>query len=412
MNPKTATAVINGKQKASTASVLLRAEPDTFLLAPKSLANYTFIPMDSPSSNLNRRAFLKATAAATAAISLSSPSSHASGVVGDKKIKLGLDNFSVRALKWKADALIDYAAQLRTDSLFITDLDAFESFDENYLKGLRQKAADKDLQIQLGSWSICPTSKAFRKNWGTADEHLALGIRVAKALGSPVFRVVLGTQEDRKTPGGIEARIEDTAKVCKAARSRALDAGVKIAIENHAGDMQARELVQLIEAAGRDYVGANMDSGNAVWTLEDPISSLEILAPYAVTTSLRDSAIWESQKGATVQWTAMGEGTVDEKAYFKRFAELCPGIPVHIETISGFNREFAYLQPGFWDLFPKMPARDFAKFLALAKHGKPRDSWKPPQGVPRDKAEQEYQKSEIEKSIRYCKEVLGLGLKH
>ena len=334
-----------------------------------------------------------------------------SAFAAERKTKLGLDNFAVRAMKWKADALIDYAAQLKTDSLFITDFNALENFEEKYLTGLKQKAADKGLQIQLGTWSICPTSKSFKKDWGTAEEHLGLGIRMAKALGSPVLRVVLGSQEDRRTPGGIEARIEDTVKVCKALRSRAVDAGVKIAVENHAGDMQARELVQLIEAAGKEYVGANMDSGNAMWTLEDPLVSLEILGPYAITTSLRDSAIWESEKGAVVQWTAMGDGTLDLKTYFQRFAELCPGVPVHIETISGFNREFAYLQPNFWETFPKMPAKDFAKFVALAKKGKPRDPWKAPQGVPRDRAEQEFQKSEIEKSIRYCKEELGLGLK-
>lgn len=329
----------------------------------------------------------------------------------ERKIKLGLDNFAVRAMKWKADALIDYAAQLKTDSLFITDFNALENFEDSYLAGLKKKAADKGLQIQLGTWSICPTAKQFRKDWGTAEEHLALGVRMAKALGSPVLRVVLGSQEDRRSEGGIEARIADTVKVCKSQRSRALDAGVKIAVENHAGDMQARELVQLIEAAGKDYVGANMDSGNAVWTLEDPLTSLEILGPYALTTSLRDSAIWESEKGATVQWTAMGDGTVDLKTYFKRFVELCPGVPVHIETISGFNREFPYLEAKFWETFPKMPAKDFANFVALAKKGKARDTWKAPQGVPRDQAEQEYQKSEIEKSIRYCKAELGLGLK-
>src|SRR3989449_9221414 len=97
----------------------------------------------------------------------------------------------------------------------------------------------------------------------------------------------------------------DTIKVCQACRKEALDAGVKIAIENHAGDMQAWELVNLIEEAGKDYVGANMDSGNATWAMEDPLTSLEVLGPYAVTTSLRDSAVWESENGATVQWTAM-----------------------------------------------------------------------------------------------------------
>jgi sugar phosphate isomerase/epimerase len=160
-------------------------------------------------------------------------------------------------------------------------------------------------------------------------------------------------------------------------------------------------LVTLIEAAGKDYVGANMDSGNAVWTLEDPLASLEVLAPYVLTTSLRDSAIWETASGATVQWTAMGEGTVDLKTYFQRFAELCPGVPVHIETISGFNREFPYLKSDFWKPWPKAKASDFARFVALAKKGQPRDAWKAPEGKDRKLAEQEYQKGEQ----------LGLGLK-
>ena len=310
---------------------------------------------------------------------------------------------------WKADQLVDYAVALRTDSLFITDLDAFESFDENYLRGVKTRAADKGLQIHLGTWSICPTSKSFRNKWGTAEEHLALGIRVAKALGSPVLRVVLGTGDDRKTEGGIEARIADTVKVLKSQRNGAIDAGVKVAVENHAGDMQARELVTLIEAAGKDFVGANMDSGNATWTMEDPLASLEILGPYTITTSLRDSAVWESANGATVQWTATGEGNVDWKAYFARFAQLCPGVPVHFETISGFNREIPYLKPEFWDVWPKARAEDFARFVAFAKRGKPREPWRAPAGKDRKLAEQEYQKSEIERSIAYCKS-LGLGL--
>ncbi len=188
------------------------------------------------------------------------------------KLKLGLDNFAVRAMGWKAHALLDYAASLKLDTLFISDLDAFESHEPAYLREVKAKADDLGLGLYVGSWSICPTSKTFKNKWGTAEEHLALGIRVAKALGSPVIRVVLGSGEDRKTDGGIEARIADTAKVCQACRSRAMDAGVKIAIENHAGDMQAWELVTLIEAAGKDYVGANVDAGNATWTMEDPLA--------------------------------------------------------------------------------------------------------------------------------------------
>lgn len=360
-----------------------------------------------------RRDFLKtvSTAAATAALA---PGAFAQNDAPKKHgIKLGLDNFAVRDMKWKAPQLIDYAAQLKTDSLFITDFGPFERTDDAYLGDLRKMAADKGLQIQLGSWSICPTSKAWRKDklWETAEEHLALGIRMARALGSPVFRVVLGNADDRRTPGGITARIADTVKVLKSQRSKAIDAGVKIAVENHAGDMHSTELVRLIEEAGTDYVGANLDSGNACWTLEDPLQSLENLGRYALTTSLRDSAVWEYEDGAKVQWTAMGEGHMDLKKYFARFAELCPGVPVHIETISGFARPFPYLKPEFWPPYSTMPVADFAKFVALAKRGKPFTTVKNPEGKDRTETNQLSQKAEIERSIKYCQQVLGLGLK-
>jgi 3-oxoisoapionate decarboxylase len=326
-------------------------------------------------------------------------------------IRLGIDNFAVRAMNWKAPALVDYAAALKLDTLFITDLDAYESLEAAYLENLRAKAANSGLQIIAGSWSICPTSKVFRKQWGTAEEHLALGIRVAQALGSPVIRVVLGNREDRLTEEGIAARIRDTVKVCKALRTRAIDSGVKIAVENHGGDMQAWELAGLVEDAGRDYVGVNLDSGNAVMTMEDPLASLEILGPYTLTTSLRDSAVWESAKGATFQWTAMGDGDVDLKQYFERFAELCPRVAVNIETISGSNREIPYFTDAFWKAYPQARAKDFARFLALAKRGKPRDPVKFPDGPDRLAIEQTFQKSQLERSIQYCKNELGLGLK-
>ena len=66
----------------------------------------------------------------------------------------------------------------------------------------------------------------------------------------------------------------------KAVPSRALDEGVKIAVENHSGDMRARELKALIEEAGKDYTAACLDTGNPMWVAEDPLTTLEVLAPY------------------------------------------------------------------------------------------------------------------------------------
>ncbi len=367
------------------------------------------IDRNTNSLHVTRRHFTRGVLAIGLGATLKGPAF--ANVADQRRLQLGIDNFAVRAMGWKASELIDYTAQLKCDSLFITDLHAFESHDEAHLTTLRQEATDKGVAIYLGGWSICPTSVTFRDTWGSADEHLALGIRMARALGSPVYRVILGSHKDRLTNGGINARIKDTVKVLKAARTRANDAGVKVAVENHAGDMHSLELVRLIEEAGTDFVGANIDAGNAVWTLEDPLQNLDNLGKYVLTSSLRDTAVWQTPNGVKTQWVAMGSGDVDWKKYFARFAEVCPNAPVNIETISGRPREFATETDEFWKSWPNGKPEGFDRFLAWAGQGKAREPWSPPIGADQAKANQAFQRADLEKSIRYCREELGLGLR-
>lgn len=360
--------------------------------------------------DLSRREALK-TLAATSAAMLTATSAPAAETSDPPKPCLGFDNFSVRAFGWKAPQLLDYAAALKVDTILFSDLDVYESLDDSYLKKIRARADKLGIIIQAGTGSICPSSKTFNPKWGNAEELLRTTIRVAKTLGSDVARCYLGNADDRRADGGIERHQENVVQVCRRVRSQAVDANVRIAIENHAGDQQAWELVNLIEAAGRDYVGATLDSGNATWTLEDPMQNLEVLGRYAVSTGMRDSMVWEYQDGAMVQWTAIGEGLTDWQAYFKRFAELCPNAPIQLEIISGFARPYAYLKDEFWAPYQKLRAYEFSRFTAMAKRGEAIAPFNLPAGVDRKQAEQAFQKAELEKSIRYCREVLGLGRK-
>jgi len=363
--------------------------------------------MKNESSPLSRRSFLRDSSLG-ASVALATPS-----VIGAKtstpKIKLGFDNFSIRALGWKAPRLLEYADKHKMDTILFSDLEVYESHDEGHLKEIRQEADKLGIGIHAGTGGICPTSPKFIDKYGSAEDHLKRVIEVAKHLGSPVARCYLGSMQDRKGPGGIQRHVESTIKACKKVRGFALDAGVKIAIENHAGDMHSRELADLIERAGPDYVGATLDSGNATWTMEDPVQTLENLAPFAVSSGIRDSMIWEIDNGAAVQWTAMGEGCVDMKTFAKRWLELCPKVPIQLEIISGFSKPFPYLENDFWKPYASIPAHDFSKFVRLAQKGKPMESFKPTKGVDRKKAQQEYQVAELERSIKYCKDVLGLG---
>jgi sugar phosphate isomerase/epimerase len=327
------------------------------------------------------------------------------------KLQLGFDNYAIRALGWKASRLLDYAASLKLDAVLFSDVDVFERTDGRYLAELKRRADDLALRVYVGMLSICPSSVLFDRHRGMAEQQLKQTIRIASALGSPSARCVLGMADDRRRRGGIEARIAETVRVLRKVRSYALDHGVKITVENHAGDMQSWELVSLIESAGHDFVGATMDSGNAAWALEDPLDNLEVLGPYALCTGMRDSALWETPDGGMLQWMAMGEGAVDWKIYFKRYAELCPKTPVILETISGRPIPIPFLRDEFWDAYAKVRPREFARFLKLVKTGSARRPFKVSKGRDAILTEQKFQKAELERSIRYCKETLGLGLR-
>ncbi len=360
--------------------------------------------MNEQPGNWNRRAFLGSLAAMGAAKLCLADTK--------RRIKLGFDNFSIRAFDWKAPQLIDYADSLKVDTLLLSNLEVYESLDTDYLKKIRAQADRAAIELQVGTGSICPTSRSYNeKKWGKAEDHARLLIRTASRLGSPVARCYLGSRRDRDGDGGIQKHIDQTVKVLKAVKSEAEDAGVKIAVENHAGDMQARELVGLIEAAGKSFVGATMDPGNAAWTIEDPMVNLEILGPYVVTTGIRDTAVWETDSGAAAMWTNMGLGSVDWPKYVDRFAELCPGVPFVLEIISyKWGNESPYLKPEFWTRFPNARAAEFARFVALAKRGKKFEL--PPERPSGPTAtEQLQQKFDLEASIKYSKEILGLGLK-
>jgi sugar phosphate isomerase/epimerase len=227
-------------------------------------------------------------------------------------------------------------------------------------------------------------------------------IDAAVAIGSPIVRAVLGSAEDRKPPG-IEKRIGDTIRVLRNSRQRAQDAGIKVAIENHAGDMQARELKSLIEGAGPEFTGVCLDSGNPLWTIEDPHLTLEKLYPYVLTSHVRDSSVWSVPEGAAVQWVRMGDGNVGIDDYVRRYMQLCPGRALSLEIIVTGPRIFPYRQPEFWSNYRTTPAWEFERFAALVENGKPRPA---PEPVPKQQIAAQ-QREDLEASIRYTKRLIN-----
>jgi sugar phosphate isomerase/epimerase len=309
---------------------------------------------------MNRRQFLATSAAAPLA---------AGAAAGPR---LGVDMFSLRSQGWTPFQSLDYCSKFSAKVVHFSEIRFLGSLDEQHMKKVGEHARNLGIELEIGMRSICPTSTAFDPKQGTAEEQLTAVLKAAKTAGSKLVRAFLGTMADRKTPGGIEARIADTVKVLRAVRSLAQDLGLKIAIENHAGDMQARELKTLIEEAGKDVVGACYDSGNPCWVLEDPHLTLETLAPHILTAHIRDSYLWNTDEGTMVNWTRMGEGNVDMEGLLRKFVTLCPGKTMSLEVIVMGPRPYAWRKPEFWDGYRNVPAWEFSRFISLGAKGTPR----------------------------------------
>jgi sugar phosphate isomerase/epimerase len=332
----------------------------------------------------------------------------------DAPIRLGFDSYSIRDFRWRDIQLIDYAAGLKLDTIQLSGLGDYESLEPAHLAKVKDHAERVGIAIDAGIGCICSVSQGWNPREGNPTDYLVRGLRVAKAVGAPSMRCYMGGNGDRPN---LERCMEATIQALRSVRAQALDLSVRIAVENHSGDMQARETRMLIEEAGKDFVGSCLDSGNPMWVVENPLVTLETLAPYVVTTHIRDSAVCEHPRGAAAQWVALGDGSVDFRRFVELYRRLCPKASMQLEIITGRPPTvLPYLEPDFWKTLQHTPAWEFARFVALAKSGHP---YIGPMviGGPGEQsatikaALQEQQRTDLERSLEYAKKVLGVGVR-
>lgn len=333
----------------------------------------------------------------------------------DGQIPIGLNTYCLRAFQWHDAQLLDYAASLKLDAVFLQDsIDPLQK-DPAHWRAVKDRAARLHLHLETGGGAILPKSK---EAFDASVQTLRYNIERASAMGSPIVRALLASDRAHFPPGTVEQHMETAIKILRAVRSQAMDVHIKIAIENHK-DLHAWQTRQVIEGAGKEFVGSYLDTGNPVFIFEDPMQTVETLAPLAVTVHLRDSAVYEVPRGAAVQWVVLGDGAVDFKAIVAKVRELCPPVHIYIKPITGRPPvTMPYLDPEIWKMYPAMRASDLARFIALAKKGRPYEGTMVVEEIPGKTTPPEYesaiefqQKADMERSVDYAKRVLDLGIR-
>src|SRR5215469_13088754 len=241
---------------------------------------------------------------------------------------LGYNTYSLRAMRWHDLQLLEYAAGMKVDAVYLQDSIDPGNNDPAHWKELKDTSARLNLRLDGGDAGALPR---------TADDipgtlqRLREGIRHAVGIGSKLVRFRVAGDRASLPPGPVQKTMETMISTLRSVRAEAVDAGVKFAIENHK-DLYCWQTRQIIDAAGREFVGSYLDTGNPVFVMEDPMSTVETLGPVAVMLHLRDSVVYESRGGIMVQWVPLGEGVVDFKKIVAKAKEVCP------PTISVYNK--------------------------------------------------------------------------
>jgi sugar phosphate isomerase/epimerase len=328
---------------------------------------------------------------------------------------LGLNTYCLRFQRWHDRQLLDYCAGQKLDAVFLQDSQDPAVMDPRHWTEVCAWARELGLHLETGGGAILPkTAEAYPQVVATLRRH----IERAAAMGSPIVRALLASDRYAMPPGPVEQHIETVVRLLREVRSQAMDAGLKIAIENHK-ELQAWETRQLIEAAGPEFVGSYLDTGNPVFVAEDPMTTLEELGPHAVTFHLRDSVVYEHAEGVAVQWVPLGEGTVDFKALVARAAEILPvAVRAYCKPITARPPVVlpVYSEEWWGKWFPRARARDLGRFLGLARRGRPYD--KPHLTADVADLRERYmdalkaqQLEHMERSLDYCRTALDLGVR-
>lgn len=302
-------------------------------------------------------------------------------------MKLGIDSFSVRWQGWDAFQIMDYATSLGLENVHFSERDHLGGLDPDQLQAIRTYAEERGLGIEIGMRSFNRYSDTFDAPLGSGQDQLSDMIDAAVIVGSPIVRCFVGMQGDRNSQVPVAELIAETIQVLQNVAPKAAEEGIVIAVENHGmGDLLTDELLHVIETVNSPAVRVCLDTGNPAYAGEDPVYTAERLAKYTVTTHIRDTLIWLDGDVVKTQWAPIGMGNVDLGRILQILARDAPEAPIDIEIISGVGPATLPVfdpESDFWRRFPDMPARSFARFLALAMSGSagPIDQQELPDGV-------------------------------
>jgi sugar phosphate isomerase/epimerase len=201
-----------------------------------------------------------------------------------------------------------------------------------------------------------------------------LSLQNAKAAGATVVRVAaLGGRryESFATLADWQKFVADSHAAFKLAVPLLEKHKIGLALENHK-DWTLEDFLGILKTYSSEYLGACIDFGNNIAMLDDTMELVQALAPYALSTHIKDMGVAPYEDGFLLSEVPLGEGILDLKRIVSTVQAARPKTRLLLEMMTRDPLQVPCLTDKYWMVFPGRGGQYLARTLKLVqKHTNP-----------------------------------------
>jgi 3-oxoisoapionate decarboxylase len=298
---------------------------------------------------------------------------------------------------------------------FANALDLFEHCHQIGAGGMQTTVRDwtpavaKKLRNQREKWDMYLEGSIGLPKGADDIGRFESEVKNAKETGAAVLRTVCMNgrrYESLHSKEDFEKFRKDAILSLELAEKVMRQHKVKLAVENHK-DWRANELAHVLKNLSSEWVGVTLDFGNSIALLEDPMHVVQTLAPFVMSTHVKDMGVEEYGDGFLLSEVPLGQGILD----LAKIVSICraanPDVTFNLEMITRDPLEIPCLRKTYWPTMDETKGNEVADTLRMVREKKPKEQLpKVTQLSPEERLAVE--EHNILSSLQYSQKTLGL----
>jgi sugar phosphate isomerase/epimerase len=271
--------------------------------------------------------------------------------------------------------------------------------DVDWARRTRKLKDELDMYVEIQTFLPREDPAVFEHAVAVAKEAGASSLRVVCLLGRRYE--MFDTLEDWKAAvAGFHRQIAAAVPIVEKHRMR-------LGIENHK-DWRVDQQVALLKQYSSEYVGVTLDTGNNLSVLDDPMETVEALAPYTFNVHFKDMALEETPTGFRMSEVPLGDGLLELPRMVDVIRRARPDVHFSLEMITRDPLEVPCVTDKYWATFDDVNGIALARALSRIRANPPKAPLPRTSGL---SVEERFalERELVDRSITYAREHLGLG---